>query len=177
MKKLKIIFILFIAVSLPSCSDGDSKTIAFDFSVANVSGSYKLKTLTANLTNTAVTQGVVAPISTATEIGDTFNANLTLNANGTFNLKGNYRIVTAVTPTGGSTTNNAEIIILDDSGTYTINAQTRTISFASTNTQLLEGEYKVTIFSETTLSLTQASTEVNGGITTKTDATIVFDKQ
>lgn len=177
MKILKIILSLCIAISLTSCSDSDPKITTLDFSVANVAGNYNLKTFTADIENTAVTQGVISTISTAKQVGDTFNLTLKLNTNGTFTLTGNYRVVTTVTPTGGTPTTNPEIIIVDDSGNYTVNSQTRTITFTSSNNQLLDEQYKVLVFNETTFSLSQKATDVDGGITTTTDAIIVFDKE
>lgn len=177
MKKLKLILSLFVTISLVSCGDSETKTIALDFSIANVTGSYELKSFSADIINTAITQNVPATISTATQVGDTFNADLTLNSNGTFTLVGNYRVVTTVTPIGGSATTNPEIIILDTSGTYTINTQSRTISFTTSNPQLLDGVYDVAVFNETTLSFTQEASKQDGGITTTTDASIVFNKE
>lgn len=178
MKNLKYILLLFLTLSLTQCKNDDNDLdIAFDFTLANLAGSYSVNSYGADLTNTANTQGTDVVISTATKVGDTFQVNLTLNEDGTYIATGQYRVTTTVRPVSGTTTVTPEILIVDNEGTFTINnSGSRSINFVATEGVFLNGDYRVNFFSEEGVTLIQDKTELDGGITTQTITTIAFGK-
>ncbi|QOD60054.1 hypothetical protein H9I45_11965 [Polaribacter haliotis] len=177
MKTIKIIFALFIAVTITSCGDSE-KTVALDFSLTNVSGTYKVKSFNQDLSNTVVTQGTSVDVSNSTKIGDSFEVDLILNAGGTFTVKGPYRVVTTVTPVDGSATVSTKILNIDNSGSFSINKTgARTITFNSSNGDFLNGEYNVNLFNENALTLSQDSEETDGNINIDIKTTILFEKK
>jgi hypothetical protein len=175
MKTFKFILLLFVAATiLSSCSDNDTQIVALDLSVANASGTYKISSLKADVTNTTVTQGATVTISTAKITSDTYEIDFVLNTNGTFTVKGQYREISTVTAANGAVTVTPKIVNINNSGSYTVNTINRTINFNSANDNLLKGIFTVNFFNENTLTLTQDSEFVDGSITTATITNIVF---
>ena len=175
MKNLKYILLLFLTILFINCKNDDNNLdVAFDFTLANLAGTYGVNTYGADLTNTANTQGTDVVISTATIVGDIFQVVLTLNANGTYTATGQYSITTTVRPVSGPPTVTPEILLVDNEGTFTINdsADNRSITFVATKGEFLNGEYLVNFLSEEGITIIQDKTETDGSVTTQTVTTI-----
>ncbi|PWG06027.1 hypothetical protein [Polaribacter aquimarinus] len=175
MKAFKYIITFFVAtITLIACSDNNDNIVALDLSATNVSGTYKISSLNADVTNTTVTQGATVIISTAKITSDTFEVDFVLNKNGKFTVKGQYRKINTVTAANGDVTVIPKIINIDNSGSYTINTINRTISFNAINDNLLKGIFDVNFFNEDTLTVTQDSEAIDGSISTATTTKIIF---
>ncbi|WP_397445037.1 hypothetical protein [Polaribacter sp. R77954] len=168
MKNLKYILVLVLSVSFFSCGDDNSGNTVFTLSYANIAGTYEILSLEGEQNETATTNsGAVVNVFTSTIVADSFDdVNFTLNSDGTYTATGAYRIVINETPNGGTTTTDSEIEVFEASGTYTINNTTNTITFSPSNDEFVEGLFEVITFSETTFTITQEDSDVNGGITT-----------
>jgi hypothetical protein len=183
MKLLKYFLVLFISISITSCSDSTSEA-PFTLSSANIAGTYNINSLSLNTKVTSSTNvaGVEVPFTVATSksTGDTFGVTFILNENGTYTVSGQYRVVSVVTPAVGDTVTNNEIIRFPDagdSGTYNLNTADNTITFTSASGDFLEGTLNIVAFNETTVSLTQELEEVVDAITTNINANISFVRQ
>lgn len=155
MKILKSLFILFIAISLSSCSTEDSAP-TYPLTYENIAGTYDIQSLSLNV-KTTINVGAVPVTSTANGVGDTFQVDLIMNQDRTYSVKGAYRLVTTATVPGVAPTETKEIINIDESGSYTINSD-NSITFVDPDAEFLEGSLNVTVFNENTFTLTQ---EVN----------------
>jgi hypothetical protein len=169
-KLLVVLFVVFIA----SCSSNDTTNEIYNLTNANIAGTYNIGSLNIDLKATAITSGVPVTISTAKNIGDTFQVDFVMNVNGTYTASGQYRVVTTVTPITGAPITNSEIVVFSDSGSYNVNATTNEIGFTSKTDEFLDGTFKVTVFNENTFTLTQEFEEVDGSITTNGDAEVSF---
>ena len=177
MKNLKIAFLLLVVATFGSCNDDDPITVALDFNIQNVSGNYGINSFNANLTNSAITQGTSVIISTATKTGGIFQIDLTLNPDGTYTAAGDYSVETVVTPVSGNQTIDQTIINVNNTGTFTISTTgPRTITFTATTGTFLNGEYRVNLLDEDTLTIIQDKSETIGGITTQTITNIIFQR-
>ncbi|WP_405610942.1 hypothetical protein [Polaribacter sp. Asnod1-A03] len=167
MKVLKYILILFISISITSCSDKEDNEIPLSLTNENISGTYNISNLfiqTEVISETEVA-GVMLPFTLATSVsqGDTFQIDCTFNIDGTYNATGLYRLVSTITPVTGDPVENIEIIELNDSGNYTINTVDNTISFTSISTNgLIDGNVEVYSFNETSLSFSRDTEETDG---------------
>jgi hypothetical protein len=183
MKLLKYFLVLFISITITSCSDSSSEP-PYTLSNANIAGTYNIKSLSLNteVTSSTIVAGVEVPFTVASSesTGDTFGVTFVLNTSGSYTVSGQYRIVSVVTPAVGDTVTNNEIIRFPDagdSGTYNINTTDNTITFTSASGDFLEGTLTVIAFNETTVSLSQELEEVEDAITTKINANISFVRQ
>lgn len=168
MKIFKSLFILFIAVSFSNCSTEDSAP-TYPLTYENIAGTYNIQSLSLNV-QTTVNVGVVPITSTANGVGDTFQVDLIMNQDRSYSVKGAYRLVTTASAPGITPTETQEIINVDESGTYTINSD-NSIIFTDQNAEFLNGTLNVTVFNESTFTLTQLAE----GIEPITNATFKID--
>jgi hypothetical protein len=173
MKNIKFILILFLFVSITGCSDNASAP-PFSLSATNMAGNYDIGAINAEEEETATSNsGTVVNVSTTTFVGDSFDdINFALNTNGTYTASGKYRIVITETPNGGAPVNDFEIVVFDATGSYQINNIDNTITFNPSTGDFLEGLFTVVTFTETSITMTQEETDIDGGITTTLEASI-----
>lgn len=167
MKNLKFILILFLFVSITSCSD-DASAPPFSLTAANMAGNYDIGAINAEEEETATSNsGAVVNVSTTTFVGDSFDdINFVLHSNGTYTASGKFRTVIIETPNGGAPVNDFEIVIFDATGSYQINNLDNTITFNPSTGNFLDGLFTVVTFTETAIKMTQEETDIDGGITT-----------
>lgn len=180
MKFLKYILILFISISITSCSDASSD-LPFVLSTANIAGNYNINSLSTDTKVTSVTEvsGILIPLTVATSTitGDTFQVDFVLNGNGTYTASGQYRIVSVVTPAVGSQITNSEILVFTDSGSYQLNTTDNTLTLISSTGDFIAGTMNIVTFNETTVSLSQEMETVVDATTTEINSRISFTRQ
>ena len=165
MKNLKFIFILFLSLTVLSCSDTDNEP-PYLLSNTNIAGSYEVSSLTANENETATSSsGAVVDLATSTIVGANFQISFDITANGTYEVSGLYREIKTTTPNGGATTTNEVLLTIDSEGTYQLNTLNNTISFTSTSGGFLEGTFNIETFTEKIISITQESQTAEGSNT------------
>lgn len=152
MKIIKSLIILFIVVSFSNCSD-DNSAPAYPLSYENIAGTYNIQSLSIN-TEVTTMVGVVPVTAKGNGVGDTFQVDLVMNVDRTYSIKGQHRMVITTAVPGVPPTETKEIITTDESGTYTINAD-NSITFTDQNAEFLDGSLNVTVFNESTFTLTQ----------------------
>ncbi len=182
MKLFKILLVLFISVSISSCSDNSSEPI-FVLSNANIAGSYNMSSFNTDVDlSTEVKPGLSATFSTIKVVGDTFQVDFVLNASGTYTIAGQYRIVTTVTTvSGGNQDVTPSIVDFNDSGTFNINSTNNTITFTSSKDDFLGSEYldktfNVSAFNENFFTITQEGEKLVDPITTTVNGTVSFTR-
>jgi hypothetical protein len=176
MKFLKILFVLFVAVSLVSCSsdndgvdplldtDGDGVVDIDDlcpntpgtiidqgcylFTNINVSSSpYSVTMLNTTEIQTTNVNGLDI-VTEKTRVGDIFQLTYTFSENGTFVLDGEYLVNYSVVVAGEIITEDTEIIVIDNGiGSYTTNDSTMILVFD-------DKIYSVTLFNQNDLRIT-----------------------
>jgi hypothetical protein len=183
MKFLKLILVLFITVSITSCSDETSEP-PYTLSNANIAGTYNINNLSIDtkVTSSTIVAGVDVPFTVATSksTGDTFKVSFILKSNGTYTINGAYTITSIVTPAVGNPISSDDIIVFPDSGdsgTYNLNIIDNTITFTSSSGDFLEGTLNVVTFNETTISLSQELEEIEDAITTEFNSNITFIRE
>lgn len=167
----KFLLVMFLAVATVSCNkddDGGGDT-PFTLTNTNLSGTYKISSASATSISTTNVAGSTVTVATTTVVGDTFQVSIIFNENGSYTATGQYRIVTTITPTGGAPIVTEEILVVDSSGTYSLNSSSQTILINSNDDSFVDGLFDVALFNETTVNLTQEDISVEGGITTTTD--------
>lgn len=157
MKTIKILLLLFVCTTLTNCSD-DNAAPTYPLSYENIAGNYNIQSLSIN-TETTTLVGVVPITARANGVGDTFQVDLLLNTDRTYTIKGEHRIVVTTTVPGVPSTTTEEIIVIDESGSYSINNANNSITFSDQNAEFLNGSLNVSVFNESSFSLTQ---EVEG---------------
>jgi hypothetical protein len=158
MRILKKIF-LFSFIFLMFACKSDDEGNQFLLSYENLAGLYDLVYLNGNIETTIEIQGI--PVTAVTIIeGSTFQVDATFNQNGTYSLEGEY-LVTITTTAGGSTETDSEIIVVDDTGTFQIDANEQTITITSSVDEL-DGTFDVTLFNENQLRLVQEESYTEG---------------
>lgn len=175
MKLLKSFLILFIAISITSCSSDDDNS--FELSAANLAGTFKITAYTSVETESATSSaGVTTELSKNTIVGDTFtNMVVTLNTGGTFTAKGSFRVNSTVTPTPEDGQKDAEIVTLDSEGTYSLNLTSKTISLIDTSGDgYVNGTFEIKTFNVDKLIIKKETDVTTGGITNNivTDITL-----
>ena len=160
MKTLK--FFLFVATifTLSACSsDDDNGPAQAELTTANIAGSYEILYYAGNGETSATAQGATVIIETETYSGDTFtNATATFNNDGTYELSGSFRETSTSTVTGQAPVTETEIITLTETGNYSVNNTSRTIT--------LDGEvYDVLNFNGSNLNIMLSNTETDQGFT------------
>ena len=160
MKKITLL-VLLVATTFIGCKSDDDNN-SFLLNAENIAGTYGISLLESSTNTTAEIAGI--PVTaTATVVGDTFQVDVTFNADGTYVAEGQYRITTTVTA-DGMTETDTEIIVLDETGSYTVNANNETISFDA-STDFPSGVFNVTTFTENQLTLEQEFSQTEQGIT------------
>lgn len=167
MKILRFFLLAVLTLSVTACGDDDSPTV--ELTTSNLVGTYDIIFLESNSVETDNGSGVV--VERTQSVGDTFtNAMLVLNQNATYTVSGSYRVTETITTTGESPTTETEIENLDDSGSFSVNTTSRTITF--------DGEVNdVTLFDGANLYLTNSDSEVIDGNTTVFNTEIRLVKQ
>lgn len=145
MKLLKSLFVLFVAVSLISCSSDDDNN-QFVLNNANLSGTHSITYFTTSDTETTNVNGLDV-VSEFTTVGDTFQITVVFSENGTYVIDGEYRNNYVVKVAGQIIDEGFEIIdVTNETGDYTTNNSTMEI--------VLDGEtFDVTLFNENELRI------------------------
>ena len=177
MKILKFVLVLFISISITSCSS-ESKEAPFTLSDANIVGTYNISSFSAEEVESATSSaGVTVELSKNTKIGDTFQVSLVMNANGTFVATGEYRSVSTVIPTPNAGQANPAIIVLNSSGSYLLNTALNTISFTQKSGDFIDGSFDITTFNESKVVIIQETIDTQGGITNEIKTSITFNRE
>ena len=168
MKPIKHLLILFISVTFfTSCGNDDDGDTSFLLSEENLAGSYEFISLIGTTTTTGTIGGI--PVTAeATAIGDTFQVEFIINDNNTFSIEGQLRITTTVTAAGQSET-DAEILVIDDTGSYVLDADEQTIQLFSNTGDLIEGLFSITLFNENQVTLVQTSSSEDDEISVESE--------
>ena len=85
-------------------------------------------------------------------------------------------MTTTINPIGASPATTSEIVAFDDAGTYTLDTDSNTITLNSNGSDFLEGSIQIRSFNETSFTISQETSETEGGITIDADFTIVFER-
>lgn len=167
MKIFKAFLFIALALVVTSCGDDDAPVV--ELTNSNLVGTYNVVFLEGSFEETDNSSGVV--VARAEFRGDTFtNATFTFNENGSYTAEGSYRSTTTFTVTGEAPSTESEIVDLDDTGNFSVNTNSRTITF--------DGEVNdVTLFDGTNLYVISNDTEVEDGNTTTFTSEIRLVKQ
>ena len=176
MKIFKFTLIAFITTTILSCSD-NSNDPELDLTNESLAGNYNITILNIDIESSAEVAGVPVTISNTTIDGDTFQVDVVFNTNGTYTAGGQYRVTSTVTPVATPPVTNTEIIVFDDSGSYSINSDESTITFMIQDQALLSGTFNVSDFNENSISLTQQVEETIGDITSLINMNISLDRK
>ena len=151
MKFLKILFVLFVLISITSCSS-DDEVIQYDFNNANLSsGSFDLNYLS-NYTTATVDINGLEIISEFSATGETFQFTVTFFENGTYIADGQYVVIETTRVAGQITEEDTYIEDVDnEEGTYVTNDGTMQL--------VMDGDiFDVTLFNANELRLVQNDT-------------------
>jgi len=174
MKISKILLVLFVSISVLSCKKDDDGDNSFLLSSANLAGTYSISSLNADTTITTVLAGI--PISVVTNsVGSVFQIDIIFSDAGTYTVNGQY-LLTSTTTGDGQTTTNSEIIVLDETGSYQIDANAQTITFDG-NSSLGSGALSISEFTQTQVRMMQSISESNNGITVESVTDILLVRQ
>tara|TARA_B110000003_G_scaffold172618_1_gene172219 strand:- start:61250 stop:61780 length:531 start_codon:yes stop_codon:yes gene_type:complete len=176
MKTLKFILSLLMLVTLNSCTDNTSDT-QLDLSNENIAGIYNISSLNIDTETSATTSGITVTVLNTSSTGDTFQVEFIFNEDGTYMLSGQLRIVSTITPIGESPVTDEEIIVVNDAGTYSINATDNTISFMTQDNAFVEGTFNVSVFNNTTVSLNQQVEETMGELSSDINMNVSLERQ
>ena len=154
MKLLKSLFVLFVAVSLVSCSSDDDNQYLLNN--ANLSGIYNVTMLNTTETQTTDVNGADI-ITVTTTVGDTFELTVDFDEDGSYVINGAYRDSYLQTVAGEIVDEGAEIIFIDnETGDFSTSN--------STMTMVLDGEvYEVELFNQNELRITSEDVEIFNG--------------
>ena len=173
MKFLKFIFFLCVITLITSCSD-DETAPKFPLSSANLVGNYEMNNLeTQGSEDATSSSGDTVNLTKTSTVGDTFQLDFVLNANGTYTASGQYRTVSRITPNGGATSEESEIIVINATGSYQLNSD-NTITFNPQTGDFFEGIFTIKTFNETSVILSQDQEEVHGNTSFTAQATVGF---
>ncbi len=149
MKLLKPIFLVVMVVSLFSCKSDDDNDNQYLLTYENLAGTHSLDFLESEEVQTRIFNDLPS-VSTISVVGDTFQVNLIFTEDGNYSIEGQYRI-TETTVQDGNTVTDTEIILIDEEGTYSIDAIDLTITI---NPLGLDSQtYNVQLFNENNLRL------------------------
>ena len=157
MKFLKILFELFVLISITSCSS-DDEVIQYDFNNANLSsGSFDLNYLSSYTTATIDINGLEV-ISEFSATGETFQFTVTFFENGTYIADGQYVVIETTRVAGQITEEDTYIEDIDnEEGTYVTNDGTMQL--------VMDGDiFDVTLFNANELRLVQNDTYTDDGV-------------
>ena len=157
MKFLKILFVLFVVISITSCSS-DDEVIQYDLNNANLSaGSFDLNYLSSYTTATVDINGLEI-ISEFAATGETFQFTITFFENGTYIANGQYVVNETTTVSGQITEEDTYIEDVDnEEGTYVANDGVMKLA--------IDGDiFDVTLFNANELRLVQNDTYTEDGV-------------
>jgi hypothetical protein len=177
MKNLTYILVFFLSVSFFSCSDDSSNEPAFVLSNANIAGNYDINNLSISTDITTTSNNISIPVATASTNGNLFKVDVVLNVNGTYTMKGSYTTVYELKPVVGDAVKTEDIIIIDNSGNYTINTTNNTITFSNALVNDLSGTLEVKVFNQTSFSLFQEKDVPIGNNIEKVTTNIGFTRK
>jgi hypothetical protein len=173
MKLLKSFLILFITISITSCSDSSSEP-PYTLSNANIAGTYKITAYESVETETATSStGAETVLSTTTKTRSSSTISVTLNTDNTYSIDG---ILVLDSKTNG-VENDDEIKDLDDTtGTYVLNATSKTIFLTqTTDDSFIDGGFNINTFNEDKIILEQ-EIEGSGDISIDTTTEITLER-
>jgi hypothetical protein len=157
MKFLKILFVLFVVISITSCSS-DDEVNQYDLNNANLSaGSFDLNYLNSYSTETIDINGLEV-ISEFAATGETFQFTITFFENGTYIANGQYVVNETTTVSGQITEEDTYIEDVDnEEGTYVANDGAMQL--------VMDGNiFDVTLFNANELRLVQNDTYTEDGV-------------
>ncbi|MDT0558513.1 hypothetical protein RM697_07645 [Ichthyenterobacterium sp. W332] len=159
MKIFKFFLFTITIATLSACSSDDGPA-SVELTNENLAGSFAITFYQGSSETTVqATDGSIVVTESDTYFGETFtNAIVTFNADGTYSLMGSYVEVYTVTVTGQAPETNEEIVMLDESGTYSVDNTSRTINLDG-------GIVDVTLFDGTNLYFTGNYSETFGDFT------------
>ncbi|WP_218597834.1 hypothetical protein [Polaribacter sp. NJDZ03] len=162
MKLLKSFLILFIAISITSCSSSDDDN-SIELTAQSFVGVYALTDYESDVTESATSStGKESILSETENEGSVYNTVITLNTDGTYTIDGTFLQTSEI---DGDQNNEIETIItLETSGTYVLNITSRTITFTEAiiadadGSGFITGEYVIEDLNENELELKQTNT-------------------
>jgi hypothetical protein len=154
MKNLKFILFLCISVTILSCGD-DNNTPSYVLSNENIAGSYDIANLNISTNITTTTNSIPITVATASTVGNLFKVDVEMFANGTYTMVGSYTTTYKLTPVVGNATEIEDIVNIDNSGNFTINTTSNTITFSNGLLEDLSGTFEVQVFNENSFNLYQ----------------------
>ncbi|WP_343328653.1 hypothetical protein [Polaribacter staleyi] len=172
MKLLKSFLILFIAISITSCSSDDDNS--FELSAVNLAGTYKITAYkSVEIESATSSAGKVITLATTTKTRSSSTVKVILNANNTYSIDG---ILVMTSKTDG-VDNDDDIQDLDDTaGTYALNLDSKTITLTETlGNGLVIGTFDLKTFNADKLIIKQdvnSTTKGGNDINTVTDITL-----
>lgn len=173
MKLLKFFLFTAAILTVAACSsDDDDSTPLVELNVENLTGTFEIFSITDSAETTVTSGGSTVQFSTYVSEGDTFtNTLMTFNADGTYISSGSYRDTSTTTVIGQTPETEFEIVSMDDSGTYTVNTTSRTIT--------LDGDdiFDVTLFNGTELRIVDNYSETYNSFTDEGTFEIRMTKQ
>lgn len=159
MKTIKFIFILFLTVSLFNCNNSSEERPIFVLSKSNLVGNHEIESFVLD-TKTTTEVSSFPVVVNSNSVGSLLQVVLVFNTDNTYTISGEYAVKTTISFAGNQPVVNEEILVLDESGNYTVDNTDNSISFTSQEAEFLTGKLVVSDFSEDRLSLTQMVEEV-----------------
>ncbi|MGC1472915.1 MAG: hypothetical protein WA775_10010 [Psychroserpens sp.] len=173
MKIFKLFFVAAVLLTMTACgNDDDGGSSEIELTNATLAGTYDITFLEgSSQTSLTSSTGTTVVSSTETYSGSVFSdAVLRLNASGTYSVAGDYVLTSIVTETGMDSETVEDIVTLNDSGSFTVNNEERTISF--------DGEVSdILLFDGTNLRLGSTFIEVEGNETETSEEELRLVKQ
>ncbi|MCL7761965.1 hypothetical protein MPF19_00960 [Polaribacter sp. Z014] len=174
MKLLKSILVLFIAISITSCSSDDDNSL--ELTSENLAGTFKITSYKSVETETAKnTAGTVIGSSTTTKNRSSSTIVVTLNSNNTYSIEG----ILVLDSKTGNDKNDDEINDLNDTkGTYAFsNVEPKTFTLTeSEGKKLIIGNFEIKSFNVNSLVLKQETNTNAGNIEIKTITDITLER-
>lgn len=170
MKLLKIGISLLAALSLIACSSDDdsSSAPAYALTAENIVGVYETSSYGLEKESSGEVGGQAITIVDTEEAIELENSELVLLADKTFSLSGFNRIKFT---SNGVVTNESMTVNFEDEGTYELDVDNEKITFTSTDTFILVGEYTIEKITASELTITQ--TEFDNSSATETVSTVI----
>ena len=153
MKAYKLLFVLFLTVNMLSCSSSDNEP-AFILSKENILGTHEIESLKIDTKTTTIVSGFPVVVN-AKAVGSLFQVDLVFKSDNTYTVKGEHAIKTTITTVGSAPIVNEEIVVINESGVYSVDNTDGSIKFTDQNADFLSGKLIVSGISENKLALTQ----------------------
>ncbi len=175
MRSTRIILFFLMVISVASCKkDDDGSVTVFLLNNENLAGTHALTFQSVVIDQTFEINGIPVTSHT-TVVGDTFQVLFVFAVNGTFTSEGEFR-VTITTTVAGQTEIQTEIIVLDENGTYQLNANAQTITIDGGG-EFGNGTFDVILFNETEFRITQQLSDDTNNVITDTTSELRFVRQ